>query len=397
MENILTVSRLNGYIKGIFESEELLQHILVLGEVSNFKLTAGNAYFSINDDEASLPCVCFGITHPSRGYIPKDGEAVIVKGSPNFYVKGGKLSFNVSKIQKYGAGELFNKYNELKNKLEKAGIFDVSKKKKLPAYPKRIGVLTGETGAVIQDIINITTRRNKNVDLVLYPAAVQGNNAVKEITKGLMFLDSYNLDLIILARGGGSFEDFAAFNSEEVVMQIYTCVTPVISAVGHETDVSLSDFVADLRAPTPSAAAEIAVPNISELKRNILNSGKLIQKQFLSLYNKNFSEVKSSAEKLYLNSKLIFNKRYSRINSHKERLIFLSDKFFATKKNSVDSFLLQIDKLNPIKLLRKGYIKVLKDGKSIASVKKIKIGDKLKLKLIDGDIYADVVKVEAKQ
>lgn len=393
MENILTVSRLNGYIKGIFESEELLQSILVLGEVSNFTISSNNAYFNIKDDEASLPCVCFGITHPARGYIPKNGESVIVRGSPNFYAKGGKLSFNVSRFTKYGAGLLFNKYNELKAKLEKAGVFDVSIKKRLPAYPQKIGVITSETGAVIQDIINITRRRNKNVNLILYPVKVQGSSAACEIVSALKFFDDYNLDIIILARGGGSFEDFEPFNSEEVVMAIYNCITPVISAVGHETDVSLSDFAADLRAPTPSAAAEIAVPDVREIKQNILSYKKLMHKQFLELYNKKLSSFKNNVEKLYLLNKTNFNYQFSNIINIKDRLDYLIERAFLNNVNTINNIADKLSSLNPTRLLKQGYLKAYKGEAEVVSTKQLSVNDNFTLQLSDGKIEATVTKI----
>jgi len=394
MENILTVARLNGYIKGIFDSEELLSNILVLGEVSNFSLFGTNAYFNLKDSDAQISCVCFDVFNKKRGLVPRDGQKVILRGSPTFYVKGGKISFNVVKISDYGMGDLFIKFNELKNELESLGVFDIGKKKKLPANPKTIGIITSEQGAVIHDIIKIIRQKNKGVNLVLYPVAVQGATAEKEIEDAINFLDVYNIDTIILARGGGSFEDFAAFNSKRVVMAIYNSKTPLISAVGHETDFSLSDFAADVRAATPSAAAEIAVPDTALLRKEIKKSGENLKFSFNSFYNFKLGLIKGYIEKLYYKNLANLNNNKLKVINQKNVMFEKFNLFFDRKRADVQNALNKLDAYNPAKILNLGYAKVLLKDESVVSVKQVSINDSLKLRLKDGSIEAKVLEVK---
>ena len=229
-QKAISVSQLSGYIKGIFEAEELLHNIMVYGEISGLSILRGNAYFSLKDEEAILSCVFFGADEKNL----KNGDLVVVTGTPRYYVKGGKLNFNVYKVEPFGVGELFKKFLETKERLAKEGFFDEDRKKEIPKDIKRIGVVTSEMGAVIQDIINVTTRRNKSIDIVLYPARVQGDGADKDIIEGIKFFENYNVDVIIVARGGGSFEDLMPFNSEELARVVFECTKPLISAVGHD-------------------------------------------------------------------------------------------------------------------------------------------------------------------
>ena len=269
MSNMISVSQFNNYVHNIFVAEEILQNISVYGEVSGLSYSGGNLYFSIKDEGAVLNCVKFGY---ANGYVPKEGEMIIAVGSPNYYVKGGRFSFNVVRMQPYGQGVLYKQFLELKDKLEKQGLFDVSKKKVLPEKIARIGVVTSETGAVIQDIIDVTGRRNPMLDIVLFPAKVQGIGAEQTIIQGLSVLSKTDVDVIIIARGGGSAEDLSTFNSEKLAYAIFECDKFVISAVGHETDFTIADFVADLRAPTPSAAAELVSKDIKKLEAELVNN-----------------------------------------------------------------------------------------------------------------------------
>ncbi|MBQ8762230.1 MAG: exodeoxyribonuclease VII large subunit, partial [Clostridia bacterium] len=263
MDNVISVSQFSVYVKQIFEHEELLHDILIFGEVSGFNVSRGIAYFNIKDEDALLACVKFGVT--GLDYLPKDGEMVLVRGSPNYYIKGGRFSFNVTKIEPYGKGLLYQQFLEMKEKLEKAGLFDEKNKKPLPLNIKKIGVVTASTGAVIHDIMDITGRRNPLLDILLYPAKVQGVGAEETIAKGVSVLDKTDVDVIIVARGGGSIEDLSCFNTEVLAYAIYNANKPVISAVGHETDYTICDLVADIRAPTPSAAAELVSVDMGAL------------------------------------------------------------------------------------------------------------------------------------
>ena len=264
-ENIVSISQFSNYIKGIFEAEYLLQNICVYGEVSSYNISNGIAYFTLKDENALLNCVMF-----SPKEKPNIGDVIIAKGSPNYYIKGGRFSFNVTHIMPYGKGVLYEKFLMLKSKLEGKGYFDLDRKKPLPERVKRIGVVTSATGAVIQDIIDVTRRRNNGVDIVLFPVKVQGIGAELEIANGINVFSGYdNVDIIIVARGGGSIEDLQPFNTEIVADAVYNCKKPLISAVGHETDFTIIDFCSDLRAPTPSAAAELAVAEKSKDLENL--------------------------------------------------------------------------------------------------------------------------------
>ena len=249
----LTVTQLNKRIKDILENEVILEHICVCGEISSFSVTRGIAYFNIKDDDSLLSCVMFGCNQNFNL-----GDKVQVTGNVNYYVKGGKLSLSATKIELMGQGELYQQYLLLKQRLELEGLFDTNLKKSIPRFIKRIGVITSKTGAVLQDIINVTSRRNPTVDLVLYDTQVQGVVAVDQIVEAINFFSTYDkVDVIVVARGGGSIEDLQPFNDEAVARACFECKKPIVSAVGHETDFTIIDFVADLRAPTPSAAAEL--------------------------------------------------------------------------------------------------------------------------------------------
>lgn len=394
MENILTVAKLNGYIKGIFDSEELLFNILVLGEVSNFSISGTNAYFNLKDSDAQISCVCFDIFNKKRGLVPKDGQKVILRGSPTFYVKGGKISFNVVKISDYGFGDLFIKFNELKSELEANGIFDISIKKRLYLNPKNIGIITSEQGAVIHDIIKVIRQKNKSVNLILYPVAVQGTTSQSEIADGINYLDNYNVDTIILARGGGSFEDFAAFNSKRVVMAIYNCKTPLISAVGHETDFSLSDFAADVRAATPSVAAEMAVSDNNLVKKEIVSFSRNLNKSFNSFYNTKLNSIKNYIEKLYYRNLANLNNSKLKTINLKNTLLEKFNLFYGSKKSELYGYINKLDAYSPTKILSLGYARVFSEDKNIKSVSEVQKGDSLNIRLKDGSIKVNVNEVK---
>ena len=267
----ITVSDLNKYIKNKVDEDEFLNNVYVKGEISNFKHHyTGHMYFTLKDDKSLIKCVMFKSSTSTLTFVPKDGMKVLILGTVAVYEAGGIYQIYCKAMQEDGIGDLYKAYEELKNKLEREGLFDKLHKKKIPLMPKTIGVLTSQTGAVIRDIINVSTRRNPNVHIKLYPIPVQGKGAEVKIVEAIKTMNELKLsDVIILARGGGSIEDLWPFNEEIVARAIYESEIPVISAVGHETDFSISDFVADLRAPTPSAAAELAQADVYELKLKI--------------------------------------------------------------------------------------------------------------------------------
>lgn len=390
----ISVSQLNEYIKKIFDAEEMLIGINVVGEITNLKQSGKSTYFDLKDESASLPCVAFDST------LLKDleiGDKVTIKGKLNYYIKGGRLTFVVSKVEKYGLGDLYKQFLLLKEKLEKQGIFDEKIKKELPKYPKRIGVVTSRTGAVIRDIIRVARNKNKSTDIVLFPAKVQGIGAKEEIIKGIKVLDEMGLDAIIVARGGGSFEDYQPFNSEDVVMAVFNAKTPIISAIGHENDWSLIDFAADKRAGTPSIASDMAfndefehINKLMLLMNNVysfITHNYLKQNETIVNRTKIISQlVISKLEKLKYETEKGKNLLYPLVNQKLES--------FNSKLNLLHS---KLESSNPASLLQKGYIKAYSfKNEPIFKIADVKLDEEIKLRLCDGVVIAKAIKKEQK-
>lgn len=381
-EQYLSVGQVNNYIKNIFEAEVMLQNICVFGEVSSYKISNNIAYFNLTDETGLLPCVLF---NASRFDTPNIGDVILAVGSVSYYAKGGKLSFNANHIAPYGKGLLYEKFLKLKNELEAKGYFDSSRKKPLPERVKRIGVVTSSTGAVIQDIINVTTRRNRTVDIVLYPVKVQGIGAELDIANGINFFSEYDkVDVVIVARGGGSMEDLQPFNTEIVATATYNCKKPIVSAVGHETDFTIIDFVSDLRAPTPSAAAECVVNNLSD-------DYNLVEGYFDFCYDKLQQKIKSVKQNLEVASNSIYynakNKLIKNCNVL-ESLILTLNHLINLKQTNIENYLNlltnKLNSLNPKYPLEKGYVKVEFNGKVIKSNKDVKENNLYDLIFVDG-------------
>lgn len=386
-ENIITVTQFSNYVKQIFMSEELLHNILICGEVSDINVSRNIAYFNLKDENALLQCVRFGA---DAGYLPKEGEMVLVRGSPNYYVKGGRFSFNVSKIEPYGQGILYQKFLELKQKLEAEGLFDEKVKKPLPDVIKKIGVITSEDGAVLQDIIDITGRRNPMLNILLFPAKVQGIGAEQTIVEGLKQLDKTDVDVIIIARGGGSLEDLSCFNAEIIARQIFATNKPVISAVGHETDFTIADFVADLRAPTPSAAAELVSVDVEGLKQRFF---ALVRKLEIETVQK----IDTCKETLFSNTKLLLNLAQNKIDvsiplfrENAIKLYNLQDKIWLKNENQLDILSSKIEKFNPIKILKMGYAQIRKQNQIVEKPEQIDVGDNIDVELKNTIINCEV-------
>ncbi len=383
----LTVTQLNKRIKDILENEVILEHITVMGEISSFSVTRGIAYFNIKDDDSLLSCVMFGC-----GATYNIGDKVTVTGSVNYYVKGGKLSLSVSKIEAMGQGELYQQYLALKAKLEDEGLFDSNIKKPIPRFIKRIGVVTSKTGAVLQDIINVTSRRNPTVDLVLYDTQVQGVVAVDQIVEAINFFSNYEaVDVVVVARGGGSLEDLQPFNEEAVARACFECKKPIVSAVGHETDFTIIDFVADLRAPTPSAAAELLAFDYYDTCDTFNSYIEHFNRQIERTYNEyammitNYvatfqDEVKELVFKLELKVNQLLNACENIIQDKVDNAIY-----------SVNILLNTLDKLNPINLLRSGYAIINKDKIRIKDYTKLKKDDIIKIDTSTNQITAQVI------
>lgn len=392
MQNLtLSITQLNNYIKNIFDNEELLIGVSVYGEVTNFKISNGVAYFDIKEEGAQLSCIKFSSFFP----FAKNGDQVIVTGKLNYHVKLGRLSFVASKVEQYGMGQLYKQYLELKARLESEGIFDASKKKEIPKYAKNIGVVTSETGAVIRDIYHVTKKKNPYTNLIVYPSKVQGLNAEYEIAEGIKYFnENSNVDVIIVARGGGSFEDLAPFNTEVVARAVFNSKIPVISAVGHETDFSIIDFASDLRAPTPSVAAEVAVFDyyaeveyINGLENRILKSvEKNVEEEKQNQKNIVSQIAKTMTTKILLETKdclLIGDKIYKKIQD-----------IFRDHKQKLELLVTKLEKSNPLTILKAGYSKVMVNEKVVSSVQDVRVDDVLTTYVKDGKIISKTISVE---
>ncbi len=387
MSNVISVSQFNNYVHNILVAEEILHNISIFGEVSSISLSGGNLYFSIKDEGAVLSCVRFGA---ESGFVPQEGDQVLVVGSPNYYVKGGRFSFNVVKIEPYGRGLLYQQFLEMKNKLSALGMFDADKKKSLPSIIRRVGVVSSETGAVIQDIIDITSRRNPMLDIVLYPAKVQGIGAESTIIDGLRALDKTDVDVIIIARGGGSAEDLSTFNDEKLAYAIFETKKPVISAVGHETDFTIADFVADLRAPTPSAAAEIVAVNIADLSKSLADFCKRLQNQATSYFEISKSKVTGLISEISHLSFSAIQDGFMRISALKSGLKTTVLDIFQKKTHDFDILTGKLENVNPVKILRMGYSQTLKNGEIVSKVGQVDLDDEINVRLTDGEILCVV-------
>lgn len=387
----LTILQFNTFVKNILDAEEFLSNISVFGEVTNFKVSGGHAYFDLKDENAMLSCVKFGASDLNI----KNGDLITVFGKVNFYVKSGRLNFIVSKAQAYGLGDLYQKFMMLKEKLEKEGLFREEIKKPIPRFAKKIGVVTSETGAVIRDIIHVTKSKNPYTDIILYPSKVQGVGAENELARGIEYFNSRDdIDVIIVARGGGSLEDLAPFNTETIVRAISKSNLPIISAVGHETDFTLCDFASDLRVPTPSVAAEVAVFDYEEQVRNI----ELINKNIYYFITKLLTDNKQDLIAL---SESLIDKIKLKIGESKNEVLGLikdiQNFVIQTKKekqNRLEAVTNIISKLNPLEILKNGYSIVESGDKKITSAKLVKTGDEIIVSLADGKIKADVKNVQ---
>ena len=390
----VSVTDLNLYIKDKIAGDEALSAVVVKGEISNFKNHyTGHLYFTLKDEKSLIKCIMFKSYADRLGFKPKDGMKVMVFGSVSVFERDGIYQIYVKAMKEDGKGDLYEAYEKLKADLEKEGLFDEAHKKKIPLKPNIIGVLTSKTGSVIRDIINVSTRRNPNTYIRLFPVPVQGPGAAEEIARGISLMNEKNLaDVLIIGRGGGSLEDLWPFNEEIVARAIYNSEIPIISAVGHETDFTIADFVADLRAPTPSAAAELANPDIYELKEKI-NSYK--QRSRLAL-KKKLELMRLRIDKI--NASQVFKEPYRKINDYSLEL----DKNIKSLEVSIKNILgksksefaekvAKLDALSPLKTLTRGYSITEKNGKIIKSKNDLNKDDEINLKFIDGEKQAKII------
>ncbi len=397
MKSVYSVSQVNSYIKNMFTQDFVLNSIYIKGEVSNCKYhTSGHIYFSLKDKGGVISGVMFAGNRGGLNFTLKEGQDVIVLGSVSVYEKSGAYQVYAKQIMLDGAGQLYQKYEELKKELEEMGMFDIMYKQPIPKYATKIGICTASTGAAIQDIRNISSRRNPYVQLYLYPAIVQGENAVASIVQGLRYLDEMDMDVIIVGRGGGSIEDLWAFNEEAVARTIFNMKTPVISAVGHETDTTIADYVADLRAPTPSAAAELAVFDYNEFKNKLFQYKRTLENKLEREIQKNRILVKNYEARVnYASPKnqLLTKKQYV------DELFTKMENLFKNKltndKHTLGILAERLNGLSPLNKLSNGYAYITDDNlHTITSVGQIDVGEKVLLNLKDGKVTSVVEKIE---
>lgn len=408
----ITVEALNTEISSYLKCEDFFQNVFVLGEVSGFKISGLHAYFTLKDNNAAISVSDFSYRHT---YVPKEGEQIIIYGAVDYYKKSGKLSLIAKEIIPYGEGFLKAQLEKLKQELKQKGYFDDSHKKPIPKFPKNVCVVTSKTGAVIKDIISTTRKYNKNIDIYVYDARVQGENADKDLIEALKTVDKLNFDVIILARGGGSFEDLMPFNSEQLVYAIYDMQTPIISAVGHETDFSLSDFVADVRALTPTAAAQLIAYDeqfyidyfqkneqrlytlLSQLSLNSQSKFDILKNRLISSFNLIYSRKLNNLEK-YL-TKISHLANISLQNKSSEytlkiaKISNLASNSLNKTELKLNTLIAKIDASNPTKIFTKGYMYAQKNNKQIKSINDLAKDDEITLTTQDGKAKAKILEV----
>ncbi len=392
--NAVTVTQLNKYLKDRFDEDENLNAILVKGEISNFKNHyTGHLYFTLKDENSLIKCIMFKSYAEKLNFKPKDGMKVMVFGTVSVFERDGVYQIYAKSMMEDGMGDLHEQFEQLKAKLEKEGLFEQSHKKIIPLYPNVIGVLTSQTGAVIRDIINVSTRRNPNVYIKLLPVPVQGPGAAEQIADKIRIMNEKKLaDVLIIGRGGGSLEDLWPFNEEIVARAIYDSEIPIISAVGHETDFTIADFVADLRAPTPSAAAELAVPDIFEVKQKIINyqdRSKLALKKKIEIMKLRFEKIMKSRIFTDPMRKVMDNSII--LDDYMKRLENAMKEIKTEKKNKYTELVTKLDSISPLKTLIRGYSLTEKDGKIIKRATQIDKGDIITIKFSDGEKNAEIL------
>lgn len=392
-QSIFSVGQINTYIKNMFTQDYLLCRIAVKGEVSNCKFhPSGHIYFTLKDNTGALSCVMFAGSRGGLAFAMKNGDNVVVEGSINVYERDGKYQLYAKKITLQGAGNLYQKFEQLKKELEEMGMFAKEYKQPIPKYIRTLGIVTASSGAAVQDIINITRRRNPYVQLVLYPALVQGEGASVSIAEGIAVLDNLGVDVMIVGRGGGSIEDLWAFNEEIVARAIFHCRTPIISAVGHETDVTIADFVADLRAPTPSAAAELAVYDYTQLLERMSGFHYQLQRQMnRELENAHRWLEKYQMKLEHLSPENQLREKRQRLIDIEERMLELTGKRLEQNRHRMALLGERLHGLSPLNKLKGGFGYVT-DGskKPVTRAEKIAIGETLEVQLVDGCLEATV-------
>ena len=400
MKNVYTVRQVNSYIKNMFAQDFMLNRIYVKGEVSNLKYhTSGHIYFSLKDESGTIACVMFAGSRSGLSFRMEEGQQIIVLGVVDVYARDGKYQLYARKIVRDGVGLLYERFELLKKELQEMGMFAPEYKQKIPKYIRRLGVVTAPTGAAVRDIINITKRRNPFVQIILYPALVQGEGAAESIVKGIHALEAEKVDVMIVGRGGGSMEDLWAFNEEAVARAVFDCSVPVISAVGHETDTTIIDFVADLRAPTPSAAAELAVYDFMEMKKNLkLREEKLLHFMQLILERKRQKLEQYSLRMRAYHPQQRLNEQRQFAADAENRLRREMMRRLEQEKYRLGLMAERLKGLSPLEKLSQGYAYVENSsGANVMTVSNVKQGEQITVYVTDGRIRAEVTGVEKEE
>ena len=400
MKNVYTVRQVNSYIKNMFAQDFMLNRIYVKGEVSNLKYhTSGHIYFSLKDESGTIACVMFAGSRSGLSFRMEEGQQIIVLGVVDVYARDGKYQLYARKIVRDGVGLLYERFELLKKELQEMGMFAPEYKQKIPKYIRRLGVVTAPTGAAVRDIINITKRRNPFVQIILYPALVQGEGASESIVKGIHALEAEKVDVMIVGRGGGSMEDLWAFNEEAVARAVFDCSVPVISAVGHETDTTIIDFVADLRAPTPSAAAELTVYDFMEMKKNLkLREERLLHFMQLILERKRQKLEQYSLRMRAYHPQQRLNEQRQFAADAENRLRREMMRRLEQEKYRLGLMAERLKGLSPLEKLSQGYAYVENSsGANVRTVSNVKQGEQITVYVTDGRIRAEVTGVEKEE
>lgn len=397
MQKVYSVGQINTYIRNMFTQDFVLNRVSVRGEISNLKYhTSGHIYFTLKDASAAIACVMFAGARGGLAFRMSNGQQVIVDGAVNVYERDGKYQLYATKIRQDGAGELYEKFLELKEELEEMGMFAPEYKQPIPKFVRRLGVVTAPTGAAIRDIINIATRRNPGIRIILYPAKVQGDGAAESVAAGLAALDALGVDVIIVGRGGGSIEDLWAFNEETVARAIFSCHTPVISAVGHETDTTIADFVADLRAPTPSAAAEFAVADVTAWLQALDEDALQLQRIMQRMIKDARSRLRECELRMrYAKPQQRLMQQKQRLDEYEERLRRVMQSLLEQTRHQLALIEERLRRLSPYEKLESGYGCILtEDGRRIRSVSQVAPGEVVQIYLADGRMTARIQEVK---
>ena len=397
MANIYSVTQVNQYIKNMFQTDFLLSSIRVSGEVSNCKYhPSGHIYFTLKDKDGAIAAVMFAGNRSGLKFQLKDGMLVVASGSVSIYERDGKYQLYVKSVEQAGNGARYEQFLALKKQLEEMGMFDPMYKIPIPPVVKTPGVVTASSGAAFQDIINVSTRRNPYIQIVLYPALVQGEGAAKSICKGIRALDEYGVDVIIVGRGGGSIEDLWAFNEEEVAHGIFNCETPIISAVGHETDFTIADFVSDLRAPTPSAAAELAVCDMAQIIFTIDEYKRRMYKAVCDKINDLRNRVEGYNLRIkYLSPQNVLNEHYRKLSDFRDAMDRAMDNRMNNVRNRLQLLCSRMEALSPLAKLSSGYSFVSDEtGGALTSVKEIQENQQIFIHMSDGKVSTRVDGIE---